>query len=46
MPPLMAFVRKFFHFKKTTNRLFGKYQTLKKDYDAILLQLIEKDEIP
>jgi hypothetical protein len=46
MPPLMTLVRNMFHFKKTINRLFGKYQTLNKDYDAILLQLIEKDEIP
>jgi chromosome segregation ATPase len=30
--------------QEDNNRLFDEYQALKEDYDAILLQLTEKDE--
>jgi hypothetical protein len=39
----MSFVKKLLLFKKITT-MFDEYQALKEDYDAILLQLTEKDE--
>jgi hypothetical protein len=40
----MSFMKKFLLFKQDNNILFDEYQALKEYYDALLLQLTEKDE--
>jgi hypothetical protein len=43
-PLSMSFMKKLAPLQEDNNRLFDKYQALKEDYDAILLQLTMKDE--